>query len=139
MAQLLDPLLIVAVALNFVALGGSRIRGVINAVALQGMLLGSFPLLIHHDIGLRGCRAGRRDDCCERIRHSRFPGSRHAGSGHPARGRPIVNYMTSLLLGAVGTGLAMVFSNTLPLAEGASRICCLFRHRCRRCGPAFSC
>ena len=29
---------------------------------------------------------------------------------------PVVNYMSSLLLGAVGTGLAMVFSSTLPLA-----------------------
>jgi hydrogenase-4 component E len=36
--------------------------------------------------------------------------------------RPIVNYMTSLLLGAVGTGLAMVFSNTLPLAEGHAKL-----------------
>jgi hydrogenase-4 component E len=31
--------------------------------------------------------------------------------------RPVINYMSSLLLGAIGTGLAMVFSNTLPLAE----------------------
>ena len=31
--------------------------------------------------------------------------------------KPVVNFMSSLLLGAVGTGLAMVFSYTLPLAE----------------------
>src|SRR5439155_23893189 len=31
--------------------------------------------------------------------------------------RPVVNFMSSLLLGAVGTGLAMVFSSTLPLTE----------------------
>ncbi len=30
---------------------------------------------------------------------------------------PVVNYVTSLLLGAVGTGLAMMFSSTLPLAS----------------------
>ena len=51
--MLLDPLLIVALALNFVALGVSRIRAVINAVALQGMLLGILPLFVHQDIGLR--------------------------------------------------------------------------------------
>ncbi len=45
MVQLLDPLLIVALALNFVALGVSRIRGVINAVALQGILLGILAAL----------------------------------------------------------------------------------------------
>ena len=36
------------------AVGVSRIRGVINAVAFQGMLLGTFPLLVHPEIGLRG-------------------------------------------------------------------------------------
>ena len=35
MAQFLDPLLIMSLTLNFVALGVSRIRGVINAVAVQ--------------------------------------------------------------------------------------------------------
>ena len=52
--QFLDPLLIVVLALNFVALGVSRIRAVINAVALQGILLGLFPLFMHPDLGLRG-------------------------------------------------------------------------------------
>ena len=33
MAQLLDPFLILILAINFVALGVSRIRAVINAVA----------------------------------------------------------------------------------------------------------
>ena len=32
--------------------------------------------------------------------------------------KPLINYMGSLLLGALGTGLAMEFSNTLPLAKG---------------------
>jgi hydrogenase-4 component E len=31
--------------------------------------------------------------------------------------KPIVNYMSSLFLGAIGTGLALVFSSTLPLAD----------------------
>ncbi len=54
MAQFFDPLLIMSLALNFVALGVSRIRGVINAVAAQGILLGILALFIHPDIGLRG-------------------------------------------------------------------------------------
>ena len=33
--------------------------------------------------------------------------------------KPVVDYMSSLLLGALGTGLALVFSYTLPLADGA--------------------
>ena len=122
--QILDPLLIVALALNFVALGVSRIRGVINAVALQGVLLGICPLLVHQEhwqehwlrsiplvvvtIGLKGgiipwllLRAMREADIQHEV-------------------KPVVSFMTSLLLGAIGTGLAMVFSSTLELVDEPS-------------------
>jgi hydrogenase-4 component E len=116
-AQFLDPLLILALALNFVALGVSRIRGVINAVALQGTLLGVLPLLVHPDIGLRGLllvgvTVGLKGFVIPRflVRAMRAANIQHEVN-------PLVNYISSLLLGAVGTGLAMVFSYTLPLAE----------------------
>lgn len=122
MTQLLDPLLIIAVALNFVALGGSRIRGVINAVALQGIILGSFPLLMHHDIGLHGVVLSVVTIGLKGLVIPRFliRAMREASIQHEVR--PIVNYMTSVLLGAVGTGLAMVFSGTLPLAESHANL-----------------
>lgn len=117
MAQILDPLLIVVLALNFVALGVSRIRGVINAAALQGVLLGMLPLFVHPEIGLRGVvlvvvTIG--------LKGLVIPGflvhaMREAQIRHEVN--PVVNYISSLLLGALGTGLAMVFSYTLPLAE----------------------
>src|SRR5438874_1652343 len=46
MSQIVDPVLIVALTLNFVALGVSRIRAVINAVALQGILLGENGIFV---------------------------------------------------------------------------------------------
>jgi hydrogenase-4 component E len=117
MAQILDPLLIVALALNFVALGVSRIRGVINAVAFQGILLGIFPLFVHPEIGFRGIllmivTVGVKGFV---IPAFLIHAMREANIQHEVR--PVVNYMSSLLLGAVGTGLAMIFSYTLPLAE----------------------
>jgi hydrogenase-4 component E len=117
MAQFLDPLLIVALALNFVALGVSRIRGVINAVAFQGVLLGMLPLLVHTDIGLRGLLLVAVTVCLKGFVIPRFliRAMREANIQHEVN--PVVNYMSSLLLGAVGTGLAMVFSYTLPLTE----------------------
>ncbi len=122
MPQLLDALLIAALALNFVALGVSRIRGVINAVALQGIILGTFPLLIYRDIELRGFVLIVVTISLKGFVIPTFliRAMREANIQHEVR--PIVNYMTSLLLGAVGTGLAMVFSNTLPLAEGQSKL-----------------
>lgn len=119
MHELLDPLLIVALALNFVALGVSRIRGVINAVALQGMLLGTFPLLVHQELGIRGLMLVIVTIALKGVVIPGFlvRAMREADIQHEVK--PIVNFMSSLLLGAVGTGLAMVlsFSSTLPLAE----------------------
>jgi hydrogenase-4 component E len=117
MVQILDPLLIVVLALNFVALGVSRIRGVINAAALQGVLLGIFPLFVHPEIGARGILLVA---VTIGLKGFVIPGflvhaMREANIQHEVN--PVVNYMSSLLLGAVGTGLAMVFSYTLPLAE----------------------
>lgn len=115
--SLLDPLLIVALALNFVVLAVSRIRGVINAVALQGILLGMLPLILHADIGLRGVLLAAVTIALKGIAIPWFliHAMREAEIQHEVN--PVVNYMTSLLLGAVGTGLAMVFSYTLPLAK----------------------
>ena len=87
MAQLLDPLLIMALALNFVALGVSRIRGVINAVAFQGILLGILAAVRPPGDRLAGRPAGRRDDRPEGIRDPEVPRPRHARGEHPARGQ----------------------------------------------------
>ena len=116
MIQFLDPLLIIALALNFVALGVSRIRAVINAVAFQGMLLGFFPLFVHRDLGLRGillitATVGLKGSIIPRyLLHA----MREADIQHEVT--PVVSPMMSLLLGAIGTSLALVFANRLPLA-----------------------
>jgi hydrogenase-4 component E len=120
MPQLLDLLLIVVLALNFVAVGVSRIRAVINAVAFQGILLGLSPLLVHPDLDLRGFLLVAGTIVLKGLVIPRFliHAMREANIQHEVT--PVVNFMTSLLLGAVGTGLALVFSSTLPLARGGS-------------------
>jgi hydrogenase-4 component E len=117
MVPLLDPLLIMGLALNFVALGVSRIRGVINAVALQGVLLGVLALFVHPEIRLRVVVLVGVTVVLKGLVIPRFlvHAMREADIEHEIK--PIVDYMSCLLLGAVGTGLAMVFSYTLPLAE----------------------
>jgi len=117
MTELLDPLIIFALALNFFALGVSRIRAAINGVALQGILLGVFPLLVYPEIGLRGIllvvvTIGLKGFAIPALL---FHAMREANIQQEVN--PLVNYMTSLLLGAAGTGLALVFSFTLPLAD----------------------
>jgi hydrogenase-4 component E len=117
MFEILDPLLILALALNFVALGVSRIRSVIHAVAAQGVLLGLCPLFVHSEIGIRGLvlvvvTVGLKGFV---IPHLLRRAMREAHIQHEVN--PVINYMSSLLLGAMGTALALVFSYTLPLAD----------------------
>jgi hydrogenase-4 component E len=114
---LLDPLLILILALNFVALGVSRIRAVIQAVALQGILLGALPLIVHSEISLRVVllvviAIGLKGFVIPALL---IHAMREAHIQHEVK--PVINFMTSLLFGAVGTGLAVVFANTLLLTE----------------------
>lgn len=122
MAQLLDLLLIVAMAVNFAALGISRIRAVISAVALQGVLLGICPLLLHSDLGLRGIVLVAVTILLKGVLIPVFlvHAMREADIQH--EDKPLVGSMSSLLLGAVGTGLAMMFSSTLPLAKDETNL-----------------
>jgi hydrogenase-4 component E len=118
MNQLFAPLLILVLALNFVVLGVSRLRGVINAVALQGVLLGVLPLFIHKGgIELRGIllvvvTIGLKGFVIPRFLNHAM---REAEIQHEIM--PVVSFMTSVLLGAIGAGFAFVFSDTLPLEE----------------------
>jgi hydrogenase-4 component E len=117
MIQFLDPLLIVILVLNFFALGVSRIRSVINAAALQGTLLGTLPIFVHPEIGFRGVILMVVMICLKGFIIPRFlvHAMREANIQHEVK--PLVSYTGSLILGAVGTCLALVFSNTLPLVE----------------------
>jgi hydrogenase-4 component E len=118
MTPLLDPLLIVALALNFVALGVSRIRGVINAVALQGVLLGILALFVDPDSGVRVILLVAVTIAVKGFVIPRFLIHALREAHIDDEVKPgVVNFMGSLLLGAVGTGLMIEFSDTLPLAE----------------------
>src|SRR5262249_35282982 len=114
MAPLLDPLLIVILALNFVAVGVSRIRAVINAVPFQGILLGLLPLFVYPEIGLRGHLLAAGTIILKGLVIPRFLAYAMREAEIQQEVTPVIGFMTSLLLGAAGTGLALVFSSTLP-------------------------
>ncbi|HEX7446728.1 MAG TPA: hypothetical protein VF306_04235 [Pirellulales bacterium] len=118
MQPVIDLLLIAVLALNFVALGVSRIRAVITAVAVQGVMLGLFPLLVHSEIEPRGMllalvSIALKGVIIPRLLHHAM---REAEIQHEVT--PVISFMSSLFLGAIGTGLALEFSDALPLAPG---------------------
>ena len=132
-------LLIVALALNFVALGVSRIRGVINAVALQGILLGILPLFVHPEIGLRGILLVVVTIVLKGFVIPQFlvHAMREANIQHEVK--PVVELHE---LAPAGGGRHRAGAGVLVHASpgrGAHSTCCSCRPRCRRSGPASSC
>jgi hydrogenase-4 component E len=111
-----DALLVIVLLVNFFVLGTSRLRAVINATAAQGVLLGVAAILVHHEIGWRTIAIGLS---AAAIKGFVIPLLLLRAMRDVAIRReiePYVGYVTSLLLGAGATGLAILFANTLPLA-----------------------
>jgi hydrogenase-4 component E len=115
MNTLADQLLVLCLLLNFAVLGTSRLAFSVRAVALQGVLLGVLPALIHpfswhlvlivvSIILAKGAlipvlimRAIRKAEIQREF-------------------EPFIGYIPSLVLGALFTSLAFIFAARLPLA-----------------------
>lgn len=115
MNSLADQLLVLCLLLNFAVLGTSRLAFSVRAVALQGVVLGVLPALIHpfswHLVLIvvsimlaKGAlipvlimRAIRKAEIQREF-------------------EPFIGYIPSLVLGALFTALAFIFAARLPLA-----------------------
>ncbi|HKA87988.1 MAG TPA: hypothetical protein VKE22_09995 [Haliangiales bacterium] len=116
MASLVDPLLVLVLVLNFLLLGTSRLRAAINASALQGAILGALTLFVHGAMETRALIVGA---IAVTIKGVLIPGMLRRALRDVAIRReiePLVSYITSLLLGALATGAAVLFAGALPLA-----------------------
>src|SRR5262247_1719662 len=115
MHSIFDPLLVVIMLLNLFVLSTSRLRAVIGASALQGVALGVLAVTAHAaltaEVLLVACAAVA-------IKGVLIPRLLHKAMRDVAIERevePLIGFIPSLLLGAVGTALAVIFSETLPL------------------------
>ncbi len=115
MNSLADQFLVLCLLINFAVLGTSRLNFSVRAVAVQGVLLGILPALVHpfswhlafivvSIILVKGAliplliiRAIKRAEIAREF-------------------QPFVGYIPSLVLGALFTSLAFVFAAQLPLA-----------------------
>lgn len=117
MHALIDPILVVVLLLNFVALGASRMRTLIQAVALQGVLLGVMIVLAHGTFMVWVALMAWATVALKGIVIPRmlFHAIREVVIRREVE--PMVGFVASLFLGAVGTALALLFSKTLPIAH----------------------
>lgn len=108
-------LLDVAMGLNLVSLGCSRLQTLIRAMALQGVLLGLMPLLMEHDLDWRvvmialATVAGKGLVIPALLRRA----MREAHTDRELE--PFIGFAPSLLLGAGGTIAALAVVHVLPL------------------------
>lgn len=117
MHQWLDPILVLVLLINFAALGASALRTVIHAVALQGMLLGVLLVVAHSELTSWAVLMAVAMVALKGVIIPRmlFHAMREVVVRREVE--PIIGFIASLLLGAVGTALAVLFSKTLPIAQ----------------------
>ncbi len=117
MKAFIDPILVVVLLLNFVTLAASRLRTLIQAAALQGMLLGVLIALAHGHLMIGVLVMAVATVALKGVVIPRmlFHAIREVESRREVE--PVVGFVASLFLGAVGTALALLFSKTLPIAN----------------------
>jgi hydrogenase-4 component E len=116
MHSAVDPLLVLILLLNFLLLGASRLRTAIHASAFQGALLGLLTVLVHGALDPRAILVGA---AAIAIKGALIPSMLRRALRDAAIRRevePYIGFVTSLLLGAIATGAAVLFADRLPLA-----------------------
>jgi hydrogenase-4 component E len=121
MSQLLDTGCVLLMLLNFVTLGTSRLRIVIQTVALQGALLALLQLAMHADITSRVVLLVSGTLMLKGLVLPRMLFWALRDLRIRREIEPLIGVTTSLILGAVGTAISLAFADTLPLAPGHGR------------------
>ena len=114
--DLVDPLLVVVLLLNFLTLGTSRIRSTINASAAQGVVLGAVALFAHGKFGFQPLLIAGGAVVLKGVAIPLMLVRALRDVAIQREVEPMIGFVPSLLVGALGTALAILFSHTLPLA-----------------------
>lgn len=117
MVELFDLVLVAVLLQNFLILGTSRLRAAIQYAGIQGALLG-VALYLAHDHG--GARVLALAIAAGVLKAFVIPAILLRAMRNASIRReiePFVGFTTSLLLGALATGLSLVFSRSLPLLD----------------------
>ncbi|HSH68954.1 MAG TPA: hypothetical protein VK997_03470 [Deferrisomatales bacterium] len=112
---LLDVALVAVLLSNVFILGTSRLGAAIRIVAVQGAVIGLLPLLLHAGGGVRGLLVVAP---AVLLKGGIIPAMLSRALARASIRRevePLVGLAPSLVLGALGTALAVAFAHRLPL------------------------
>lgn len=117
MPPIADSILILLLLTNFFILGTANLRSAIRGVALQGLLLGVLPLFVESQLTLRLVAIVVATAA---IKGAVIPGLllkalRDVHIRHEVE--PYLGFVPTLFLCAIGTALALLFADLLPLTS----------------------
>jgi hydrogenase-4 component E len=113
----LNAVLVIVIVMNLFALGTSRLHALIRIVAAQGILLGAIPFLVSGHVTIPGIIAAV---AAVAIKGMVIPAIMMRALRDAAIKRevePLIGLLPSIILGALGTAFALLFTSQLPLTE----------------------
>jgi len=113
--DLLNLLIGLAMGLNLVALGTSRLPALIRVAALQGMVLGIMPLVIEHEWSVMVVVIGIATVAMKGLVIPALLRRAMRAANIDRDLYPLIGFLPSLLLGAAGMIGAVVLARKLPL------------------------
>jgi len=116
MSAAIAPLLVLVLLSNFFVLATSRLRAVVNVSALQGAILGVLAVVVHREFGVIPLLMAAGTVAVKTFFIPWMLGRAMRDVVMRREVEPFLDYVPSLVLGALGTGLTLLFADTLPLA-----------------------
>ncbi|MFO1482677.1 MAG: hypothetical protein U1F71_04855 [Verrucomicrobiaceae bacterium] len=108
-------LLDIAMGLNLLALGCSRLQTLIRAMALQGIALGLMPLVMEHDLDWRVVMIALATVAGKGVVIPLLLRKAMRDAQNDRELEPFIGFVPSLLLGTGGTIAALALVRSLPL------------------------
>src|SRR5947207_6843659 len=118
MIATLNALLVIVLLINLFVLGTSRISALIQAAALQGVVLGVMPLVAHGHLSLLPALLAIATILVKGSLIPQMLGKALRDAQIKREIEPIIGFLPSTLLGALGTAASIALAAKLPLAEG---------------------
>ena len=117
MANILNALLVIILMLNLFTLGTSRIQSIIRTVAIQGVLLGFLPLVVHEHLTLPVILAASAAIILKGFVIPIMMSHALRDAQIKREVNPLIGNLPSIVLGALATVFALLFASQMPLAD----------------------
>ncbi len=118
MVMILNAILVLVILINLFVLGTSRMKALIHAAALQGVLLGLLPPLVLHDAGVIPLSMAIVTIVLKGVVIPNMLLKALRDAQVKREVEPIVGYLPSILLGAAATAVALALAGRLSPANG---------------------